>query len=319
MEMDNFPGRLWVVSHKPVAVEAGLGRMGIHRKCDPSAFWKLHCSRDHSVGRRDDGVRSADRLQPVSRVQALRGSVSRGSDLSEWRFSVLELLNSQLPEFMSGFSDWVESVASSNSALSYREKVTLSETASMWQSLSFGPNYKAAYCLAVCPAGEDVIGPFLTDRKTYLDDTLRPLTEKDETLYVIPGSDAEEHAAKRFPNKKTKRVTSGIRPTSISGFLFGLKLLFQPGQAARLTATYHFTFTGDDVQLATVQIDKGKLQVHSGHVGQPDLRVMADSATWLGFLAKERNLLWHCCVARSVSGEHSSCLSRLASVFRVEW
>ncbi len=47
---------------------------------------------------------------------------------------------------MSGFSDWVESVASSNSALSYREKVTLSETASMWQSLSFGPNYKAAYC-----------------------------------------------------------------------------------------------------------------------------------------------------------------------------
>ncbi len=104
---------------------------------------------------------------------------------------------------MSGFSDWVESVANSNSSLSYREKVTLSETASMWQSLSFGPNYKAAYCLAVCPAGEDVIGPFLTDRKAYLDDTLRPLTEKDETLYVIPGSDAEEHAAKRFPNKKT--------------------------------------------------------------------------------------------------------------------
>ncbi len=31
MEMDNFPGRLWVVSHKPVAVEAGLGRVGIHR------------------------------------------------------------------------------------------------------------------------------------------------------------------------------------------------------------------------------------------------------------------------------------------------
>ncbi len=104
--------------------------------------------------------------------------------------------------------------------------------------------------------GEDVIGPFLTDRKTYLDDTLRPLTEKDETLYVIPGSDAEEHAAKRFPNKKTKRVTSGIRPTSISGFLFGLKLLFQPGQAARLTATYHFTFTGDDVQLARFRLTK---------------------------------------------------------------
>src|SRR3954464_14587608 len=31
MEMDRFPDKIWVVSHKPVAVAAGLGRMGIHR------------------------------------------------------------------------------------------------------------------------------------------------------------------------------------------------------------------------------------------------------------------------------------------------
>jgi hypothetical protein len=31
MEMDNFPGRIWVVAHKPVAVASGLGVMGIHR------------------------------------------------------------------------------------------------------------------------------------------------------------------------------------------------------------------------------------------------------------------------------------------------
>ena len=31
MEMDRFPGRIWVVAHKPVAVAAGLGVMGIHR------------------------------------------------------------------------------------------------------------------------------------------------------------------------------------------------------------------------------------------------------------------------------------------------
>src|SRR6201996_3554743 len=29
MEMDKFPGRIWVVAHKPVAVAAGLGVMGI--------------------------------------------------------------------------------------------------------------------------------------------------------------------------------------------------------------------------------------------------------------------------------------------------
>jgi epoxyqueuosine reductase QueG len=31
MEMDRFPGKVFVVSHKPVAVAAGLGQMGIHR------------------------------------------------------------------------------------------------------------------------------------------------------------------------------------------------------------------------------------------------------------------------------------------------
>src|SRR5262245_2417675 len=31
MEMDRFPGKVWVVSHKLAAVAAGLGQMGIHR------------------------------------------------------------------------------------------------------------------------------------------------------------------------------------------------------------------------------------------------------------------------------------------------
>lgn len=32
MEMSRFPGgKTWTVSHKPVAVAAGLGQMGIHR------------------------------------------------------------------------------------------------------------------------------------------------------------------------------------------------------------------------------------------------------------------------------------------------
>jgi ferredoxin len=68
-------------------------------------------------------------------------------------------------EFMGGFNDWIETIAESGSARNYRKKVTGAETVSMWQSLSFGANYKAAYCMAVCPAGDDVIGPFLIDRE----------------------------------------------------------------------------------------------------------------------------------------------------------
>ena len=132
----------------------------------------------------------------------------------------------------------------------------------------------------------------MTDRATFVKDTVRPLTQKEETVYVIAGSDAEEYAPRRFPKKKVKRVSSGIRASTIGGFLFGLKLLFQPGKAAGLDATYHFTFTGKEPKEATVVIRDGTLQVQDGHEGKADLPVSADSETWLGFLAKERSLLW---------------------------
>ena len=92
--------------------------------------------------------------------------------------------------------------------------------------------------------------------------------------------------------KKVKQVASGFRPTSIQGFLAGLRLLFQPGKAARLDAVYHFAFTGKEPKEATVVIRGGTVQVKDGHEGQADLAVTADSETWLGFVAKERSLLW---------------------------
>src|SRR5215831_3359832 len=81
-------------------------------------------------------------------------------------------------EFMSGFTDWVEQIADSRNAEEYREKVADAESASMWQSLSFGANYKAAYCLGVCP---DIV------------EVVKPLQQKSKTVYVVPGSDAESH------------------------------------------------------------------------------------------------------------------------------
>ena len=103
----------------------------------------------------------------------------------------------------------------------------------MWQSLSFGANYKAAYCLSVCPAGEDVIRPFLDDRASFLNEVVRPLQDKEETIYVVAGSDAEAHVHKRFPAKHTKQVKNGLHPRSIDVFLRGLTLSFQSGRFDR--------------------------------------------------------------------------------------
>ena len=39
-------------------------------------------------------------------------------------------------------------------------------------------------------------------------------------------------------------------------------------------------------------IRDGKITVEHGLLGEPNLKVTADSETWLGFLAGEWNLLW---------------------------
>src|SRR4029434_7336168 len=97
-------------------------------------------------------------------------------------------------EFMGGFNDWVEQVVDSRSVPDYRGRIDDAETASLWQRLSFGGNYKSPYCMAVCPAGEDVIGPYLADKKRHLTEVVKPLQEKAETVYVVAGSDAAAHA-----------------------------------------------------------------------------------------------------------------------------
>jgi putative sterol carrier protein len=48
---------------------------------------------------------------------------------------------------------------------------------------------------------------------------------------------------------------------------------------------------GPDEVKATVTIRDEKLQVSEGHIGQADLRLTADSQTWLRFLRKEANLV----------------------------
>jgi len=58
-----------------------------------------------------------------------------------------------------------------------------------------------------------------------------------------------------------------------------------------LSATYHFTFTGDEEIKGSVDIRNGKLTVDKDHSGRPDISIIADSKSWLTFLAKEKSLV----------------------------
>ncbi len=203
----------WVVSHKPIAVEAGLGHMGIHRNLIHPKFGNfvlLGTVLTEAVVESHDAPID---YNPCLECKLCVAACPVGAIGADGSFNFSSCLTHNYREFLGRFSDWVEQVADSGDALEYRERVSDPETTSMWQSLAFGPNYKAAYCLAVCPAGEDVIGPYLKDKQRHMKEVVRPLQDRAEPLYVMEGS---EVARRKFKTKIVKPISNGIRARSMS-------------------------------------------------------------------------------------------------------
>jgi NAD-dependent dihydropyrimidine dehydrogenase PreA subunit len=294
MEADRWGnGRIWAISHKPIAVAAGLGRMGIHRNVIHPRFGNFILLGTVLVAAEIDAEAPPLDYNPCLECKLCVAACPTGAIHGDGSFDFAACYTHNYREFMGGFGDWVESIADSRSAHDYRRRVSGAETVSMWQSLSFGANYKAAYCMAVCPAGEDVIGPYLASKKAFTAEIVRPLRDKRESVYVVPGSDAEAFVRERLPHKTPRRVANGLAGQgTIRAFLRGLPLVFQRGRAGDLDAIYHFTFTGSETVEATVVIRARAVHVAEGHQGRADLRLTADSATWLRFLRKEASLPW---------------------------
>ncbi|WP_137147222.1 4Fe-4S binding protein [Mycolicibacterium sp. CR10] len=211
MEMDRYPGRIWVVAHKPVAVAAGMGAMGIHRNVIHPRFGNFILLGTIIVATPISSYDAPLDYSPCLECKLCVAACPVGAIKKNGDFDFVACSVHNYREFMGGFTDWAQTIADSSDADDFRSRVSDSENASMWQSLSFKANYKAAYCLAVCPAGEEVIEPYLEDRKGFMDLVLKPLQDKVETLYVLPNSEAGTHARKRFPHKPVKVVDSGIR------------------------------------------------------------------------------------------------------------
>ncbi|ATB36835.1 4Fe-4S ferredoxin [Cystobacter fuscus] len=281
MEMDRYPGRAWVVSHKRVAVAAGLGQMGLHRNVIHPRFGNFILLATVLTDARVEEEGQPVDYNPCIDCKLCVAACPVGAIHPDGHFDFSGCSTHNYREFMGGFINWVEAIADSKNGKDYRDRVSDSETASMWQSLSYKPNYKAAYCLAVCPAGEDVLSPFLRSRGAFMDQVLRPLQQKEEILYVLAGSDAEAYARKRFPHKRLQRVTTSMRPRSVKGFLGAMPRFFQRGRAKDLTVSVRFSFTGAEQLTSTARIVDGALSLAEDDVAPVDVEVTADANAWL--------------------------------------
>lgn len=291
MDLDLWPGKMWPVAHKPVAEEAGNGIMGNHRLLIHPRFGAFVALGTMLINRPASTYDKPLDYNPCIKCGLCSAVCPVGAVGKDGDFHFGNCMTHNYRDRLGGFSDWVEKIVESKDALQYRKKVSDPETVSMWQGMTYGVSNKCSYCMAVCPAGEEMIGPYLEDRKAYMASVVKPLQEREDIVYVVPGSDAEAHTTRRFPKKVVKTVGNGLRPRSVANFLGALPLIFQSKQAEGIDATYHFTFTGAEEITSTVSIRNKGLEVQDGHHGSADMHVTADSQTWISFLSKEQSLL----------------------------
>lgn len=316
MEMDHFPGKVWVVSHKPVAVAAGLGQIGLHRNVIHPRFGNFILLGTVITDAVIEGPSAPVSFNPCLECKLCVAACPVGAVKADGAFDFGACYTHNYREFMSGFTDFTEQLVAAKDLGDKRRRIRDTESVSMWQSLSFGANYKAAYCMAVCPAGEDVIPPFLMDRKRFVGEVVRPLQQKEEPVYVVPGTDAEAHVLRRFPHKEARRVRSGLRSATVAGFVNSLPLVFQREQTEGVNARFCFVFTGAESLEVTVSIIDGELTIESCRSADADVTIVVDSQVWLEILRKERRIVWAIVRGKMKVGGRRALLRSFSRCFR---
>ncbi|NDD31236.1 MAG: 4Fe-4S ferredoxin [Proteobacteria bacterium] len=337
-DLENYPERGWVVSHKVVAEAAQLGRMGLHRSVihprfgsfivlgtvitnaelapEPSLTVPHQGGATEGPAGEGPGRPAPLEFNPCVNCKLCVAACPVGAIEPDGGFRFSACYDHNYREFMTGFGDFVEHVVESRNKHDFRDRVSASETVATWQSLAFRPSYKAAYCVAVCPAGEEVLGPFVEDRASHLREVVKPLTQREETVYAVRGSDAAEHVQRRFKHKKLKLVASSLRPSSPRGLFRALHLIFQRRPARGWRAVYHFDLTGVEPVRATVTIDDGRLEVQADQLlGRPDITVRCDGKLWLDIVSQRRSPVWAVITGRLKTTGDRSLLQRFAACF----
>src|SRR5947208_3735077 len=138
MEADRWGfERMWVVAHKPIAVAAGLGRIGIHRNVIHPRFGNFILLGTILVAAELSAYSHELDYNPCLECKLCVAAFPVGAIGADGVFNFSACYTHNYREFMGGFGDWVETIADSKNGLDYRRRVKESESVSIWQSLAF--------------------------------------------------------------------------------------------------------------------------------------------------------------------------------------
>ncbi|MBF0463621.1 MAG: 4Fe-4S binding protein [Nitrospirae bacterium] len=290
MDFSRWPGKIWDISHKTIATEAGIGNMGLNRLVIHPIYGNTISLGTILI---DAGLDKYD--HPIENKICINcklcsfvcpvGAIDKTGD-----FNFMSCAMHNYHDLIGGFQDWIEGVVSSKSIKAYRAKHNDTETMNKWQSLTLGSMYRCSYCMAVCPAGKESLKDYTNNKKLYFETIVMPLRTKKENVYVIPNTIGHVSASKN-PDKTLRFVNNTIRPNSIESFKKGITLAFNQVAAKGVNLKLLFEFTGKEPDTFCVSIHESKVEILENVSDTNMTKLTADSETWVKVINNRTSLL----------------------------
>lgn len=207
MDMGRFPGKTWNVSHKVMAVESGLGHMGLNRLVIHPVYGNFIRLTSVLIDAELDRYGSPLETSLCDRCGLCLSACPVGAIHRDGPFDFMACMTHAYRDNVLGFMDMFDSLLRSPDMDAFRGRFSDPEIASMWQSLMYKLNYRCGYCMAVCPAGQEAScrGP----RKDYVREVVLPLKNRKEQVYVRAGTEAEKRALAN-PSKEVRLIDFSI-------------------------------------------------------------------------------------------------------------
>ncbi len=301
-----WPDKIWPLSHKLAAQAAGLGVIGTSRNLLHKTFG-AYCLIDTVVtnlefAEAEYAAVASMEWNPCLECNLCVASCPTEAIKADGEFDFFACYNHTYRDSIPGFLDFARDLAEAKPRR-FEHRWSDAEIAALWQSLAFRVEYRCFNCVATCPAEiHDAFHDDKTARRSYMDETLKPLTytrKSVEQRFVIDTPSAREFydiAPGKFrtapdPNRpgqgRTIRLVQlqRIRVSNIDTMMRMMQFYFRPTDAAGLDFSCQFEFTGEGGGAWVLRVADRRCSVRPGTVAAPalpDLTVRCNGAVFLG-------------------------------------